>query len=191
MTLLSLEHIVGTNGYYIDDKTLQIWSFKQDYKNGKLLKGYYNKKGYIEFIFYINGKRKHILYHHIIVMMFIKSDYDSKKEEIDHVDRNRTNNCIENLSVVSRSENQRNKSSMNEKLFNFVDNIGNYLVINEEAKIYYSLEYDKFYMYIHQSDKFKELREHIYNNYPCIIYGYNNKLYKFSTTKFRKNLKKQ
>ena len=48
MTLLSLEKIVGCKGYYIDDKTLQIWSFKQDYKNGKLLKPNINKKdGYI------------------------------------------------------------------------------------------------------------------------------------------------
>ena len=47
MTLLSLEHIVGCEGYYIDDKDLKIYSFKQDYKNGKLLKPFINKNGYI------------------------------------------------------------------------------------------------------------------------------------------------
>ena len=36
MTLLSIEHIVGTNGYYIDDETLQIYSFKhKKYEHGK------------------------------------------------------------------------------------------------------------------------------------------------------------
>ena len=38
MTLLSLEHIVGCEGYYIDDQDLKIWSFKQNNKNGKLMK---------------------------------------------------------------------------------------------------------------------------------------------------------
>ena len=60
MTLLSLEHIVGCEGYYIDDNTLQIYSFKQDYKNGKLLKPHIKKDGYIKYQFYINGKRKYI-----------------------------------------------------------------------------------------------------------------------------------
>lgn len=191
MTLLSLKDIVGCDDYYIDDKTLQIWSFKQDYKNGKLLKGHYDSNGYTNYYFYVNGIRKFIYYHKIIVKMFIKKDYDSNKEEIDHKDHNRTNNSIENLCVVSRIENQRNRPSMNGKLFNFVDNIGRSLIINEEAKIYYSLEYDKFYMYIPHTNKYKELRECIHNGYPSIRYGYNYKNYIFHTTKFRKNLNKK
>ena len=78
--------------------------------------------------------------------MFINPNFDSTKEEIDHKDRNPKNNSIENLAVVSRSENQRNKSAYKGKLFNFVNDIGNYLVINEDAGIFYSLENDKFYM---------------------------------------------
>lgn len=192
MTLLSLKDIVGCDDYYIDDKTLQIWSFKQDYKNGKLMKGKYEKDGYLRYQFRVNGKYKYIFYHVIIVKMFIKSDYDSNKEEIDHCDHNRTNNSIENLCVVSRSENKRNMSrSWNGKLFNFVDNIGKSLVINEEAEIYYSLEYDKFYMFINQTKKYKELHEHIHHGCPVINYKYNNKNYEISTIKFRNNLNKK
>ena len=157
MTLLSLEHIVGTNGYYIDDQDLKIWSFKQDYKNGKLMKGSYTKYGYIQYNFFVNGKRKYIFYHVIIVKMFIKPNYDYKKEDIDHKNHNRQDNSIENLCVVSRSENCRNMSiSGNGKEFNYVNDIGNSLIINEEAKIYYSLDLDKFYMYINQTNKYKE-----------------------------------
>lgn len=192
MTLLSLEHIVGTNGYYIDDQTLQIYSFKQKNKNGKLKKGFYDKDGYIIYNFYVNGKYKNIHYHTIIVKMFIKSDYDSKNEEIDHLDHNRTNNCIENLCVVSRSENQKNISrSWNGKDFNFVDNIGKSLVINEDAGIFYSLDYDKFFMYISHTNKFKELHENLHHGYYRVAYCYNNKRYEFSATKFRKNLNKK
>ena len=191
MTLLSLKDIVGCDGYYIDDKTLQIWSFKQDYENGKLMKGHY-KNGYIQYCFYVNGKHKYIFYHKIIVKMFIKKDYDSKKEEIDHCDHNRTNNSIENLCVVSRSENLRNKSrSRTGKQYNYVDNIGKSLVINEEAKIYYSLEFDKFYMYIEHTNKYRELHEYIHHGYPSVSYYYNNKKHEIGTTNFRKNLNKK
>ena len=61
MTLLSIEHIVGCEGYYIDDDTLQIWSFKNN-NNGKLMKGSYDKNGYLRYHFYVNGKYKKIFY---------------------------------------------------------------------------------------------------------------------------------
>ncbi len=190
MTLLSLKDIVGCDDYYIDDKTLQIWSFKKN-KNGKLMKGKYDKGGYIQYNFCVNGKHKYIFYHKIIVKMFIKPDFDSKKEEIDHKNHDKNDNSIDNLCVVSRSENQRNTSRSRTKQFNFVDNIGKSLVINEEAGIYYSLEYDKFYMFINHTNKFKEVHECICNGYPYIQYSYNNKKHMFRTTKFRKNLNKK
>ena len=193
MTLLSLEKIVGCNDYYIDDEDLKIWSFKRNNKNGKLLKPQIKKDGYIYYHFWVNGKGKKILYHHIIVKMFINPNFDSTKYDIDHLNHDRQDNTIENLAVVSRSENIRNssKSAKNGKKFNFVDNIGRSLTINEEAQIYYSLELDKFFMYINQTNKFKELHENLHHGYPCIYYKYNYKSYEFSTTKFRKNLNKK
>ena len=193
MVLISLKDITKCDDYYIDDKTLQIYSFKQKkYTDGKLLKPQINNNGYIRYHFFVNGKYKKIYYHHIIVKMFIKSDYDSAKYDIDHMDRNKLNNSIENLAVVSRSDNIKNMSkSRTGKKFNFVDNIGNYLVINEEAKIYYSLDLDKFYMYINQTNKFKELHENLHHGNYCVAYCYNNKRYELSTTYFRKNLNKQ
>lgn len=193
MTLLSLEKIVGCKGYYIDDKTLQIYSFKNNNKNGKLLKGHYSKNDYIQYCFYVNGKRKLIYYHVIIVKMFIKTNFDPQKEQIDHKNHDNNDNSIDNLCVVTSSENCRNRSSKNGKDFNFVNDIGRSLIIDKEAKIYYSLEYNKFYMFINHTNKYKELHEHIRKDdyLPYIAYKYNNKYYYFRTTNFRKNLKKQ
>ena len=191
MTLISLKAVVGCEGYYIDDETFQIYSFKQDYKNGKLMKPSVDNRGYFNYCFRVNGKVKKISLHYIIVKMFIKTDFDSKKEEVDHLNHNKLDNSIENLKVVSRSENQRNKSAYKGKLFNFVNDIGNYLVINEDAGIFYSLENDKFYMFINQTKKYKELHEQLHHGYPCIRYKYNNKSYELSTTYFRKNLHKK
>ena len=192
MVLISLKDITNCNDYYIDDETLQIYSFKyKKYTEGKLLKPSINRDGYIFYRFCMNGKVKNILYHHIIVKMFINPNFDSTKEEIDHKDCNKLNNNIDNLCVVSHLENQRNRSSKNGKKFNFVNDIGRSLIINEDAKIYYSLDYDKFYMYINHTNKFKELHECLDKGISYIAYKYNNKQHKFSVNKFRKNLNKQ
>ena len=191
MTLLSLEKIVGCEGYYIDDENLQIYSFKNNNKNGKLLKPQIRKDGYICYDVCVNGRNKHILYHHIIVKMFINPDYDSSKNDIDHINHNRQDNRIENLAVVTRLENKRNTSSYNGKEFNFIDDIGNSLIINEDAKIYYSLDYDKFYMYINHTNKYRELHECLNKGYPYIKYNYNNKQHSINVNKFKKSLNKQ
>ena len=191
--LVSLKDILGCEDYYIDDETFQIVSFKQKkYTDGKILKPHIRKDGYIQYVFKINGKCKNILLHHIIVKLFIDKNFDSSKSEVDHKNRNKQDNSIENLAIVSHSENNRNKSTYKDKEFNFVDDIKKSLVINEDAGIYYSVDYDKFFMFIEHTKKFKEL--HVFLNHgknPSIRYQYNNKCYMFSIDKFKKSLKQQ
>ena len=189
--LVSLKDIVGCEDYYIDDQTFQIVSFKQKkYTEGKILKPTINSSGYIQYRFNINGKQRKILLHHIIVKLFIDPNFDPNKSEVDHMNHNKQDNSIDNLFIVSRSDNCRNMSkSGNGKEFIFVDNIGNSLVINEDAGIYYSLDYDNFYMYIQHTNKFKELHVFLNNGKnPSIIYRYNNKQHKFSIDKFKKSI---
>ena len=152
-----------------------------------------NNRGYVFHKFYINGKQKNICLHQIIVKLFIDPTFDSSKSEVDHKNHNKQDNSIDNLCIVNRSENQRNISkSWNGKEFNYVDDIGEKLVINAEAQIYYSLDLDKFYMKITQSGKFKELHVYLNNGKnPSIIYKYNNKKHMFSIDKFKKSLNKQ
>ena len=190
--LVSLKDIVGTEDYYIDNTTFQIVSFKQKkYEQGRIITPNINK-GYIDYRFNVNGKRKHIYLHHIIVKLFIDPNFDSNKFEIDHKNHNRQDNSIDNLCIVSRSENIRNASSKNGKEFNYISDIGNALIIDEEAQIYYSLDLDKFYMLIEHTNKYKEL--HVFLNHgknPSIQYKYNNKQHSFSIDKFKKSLNKQ
>ena len=189
--LVFLKEIKNCEDYYIDDKTFQIVSFKnKKYEQGRILKPDI-RNGYIYYDFRINGKRKHIYLHHIIVKLFIDKNFDSRKNVIDHKDHNRTNNIIDNLCIVSQSENSRNMSSKNGVKFNYVDNIEKSLVINAEAGIYYSLDLDKFYMLINHTGKYKELHMCLKNGLPYIRYKYNNKQYQFSINKFKKSLNKQ
>ena len=149
MTLISLKDIVGCEDYYIDDTTFQIVSFKQKkYTEGKILKPRIRKDGYIDYHFRVNGKYKYIFLHHLIVKLFIDKNFDSTKFEVDHKNRNKLDNSIDNLCIVSHSENNRNKSTYKGKEFNYIDDIGKSLVINADAGIYYSLELDKFFMFI-------------------------------------------
>jgi hypothetical protein len=55
-----------------------------------------------------NGKRKMYLVHRLVLTLF-KSDCPNGYE-CDHIDRNKTNNCIDNLHWVTRYENIMNRS---------------------------------------------------------------------------------
>lgn len=192
--LVSLKDIVGCEDYYIDDQTFQVVSFKQKkYEQGRILKPHIRKDGYIIYRFNVNGKQREIFLHVIIVKLFIDKNYDTTKFDVDHKDHNRTNNSIDNLCIVNRIENNRNASkSWNGVEFNYIDDIGEKLVINEEAQIYYSLDLDKFYMYIQHTNKYKELHVYLNNGKnPSIRYQYNNKQYQFSINKFKKSLKQE
>tara|TARA_R110000803_G_C11823339_1_gene302253 strand:- start:43 stop:516 length:474 start_codon:yes stop_codon:yes gene_type:complete len=69
-----------------------------------------NENGYYTFELIYNNKRKRYKYHRV-VYKFNNRDWDmtcSYDNDIDHIDNNRTNNNIENLRVLNRSENNQN-----------------------------------------------------------------------------------
>ena len=60
-----------------------------------------------------NDNKRKIYYYHRVVYKFNNRDWDityTPDNEIDHIDNCKTNNNIENLRVVNRSENGQNKS---------------------------------------------------------------------------------
>ena len=54
-----------------------------------------------------NGDRKKILVHRLIALAFLKNPHN--KKEVDHIDRNKLNNCASNLRWSTHTENQINK----------------------------------------------------------------------------------
>ena len=73
----------------------------------KLLKGTVDN-GYKRFCLRNdNGDRKKILGHRLIALAFLKNPHN--KKEVDHIDRNKLNNCVSNLRWSTHTENQINK----------------------------------------------------------------------------------
>ena len=127
-------------------------------------------KGYIQVA--LNGKpyRKHRL----IAEQFIPNDDPLHKTEVDHINRNRSDNHIENLRWVSNSENQKNKTSHCGVEYTFVDDIDvDSIVITDYGKhkfdeYYYDQTVDKFYFW--NGIKYREL--HINENKKGLKFVY-------------------
>ena len=67
-----------------------------------------DKGGYYCIVLCKDGKQKHFSIHRLIALAFIPNP--DNKPCIDHINRNKSDNRIENLRWVTKSENQRNQS---------------------------------------------------------------------------------
>ena len=77
-------------------------------KFGRIITGKCDTKGYNWVLLYKNSKPKKKYIHRLICEYFL--DGFDPDLEIDHIDRNRQNNNLNNLRCVSRSENNRNRT---------------------------------------------------------------------------------
>jgi hypothetical protein len=75
-------------------------------KTGYITKGSKTKKGYLKVGLYKDKKRKLFYVHRLVALNFLENP--ENKPEVDHIDRNKQNNRIENLKWATNSENQIN-----------------------------------------------------------------------------------
>tara|TARA_R110000822_G_C14996539_1_gene460281 strand:- start:60 stop:551 length:492 start_codon:yes stop_codon:yes gene_type:complete len=96
----------------------KLWVWRERWGKRKLKNPYWyelkgkinNKTGYKSL--HINYR---YFYYHRLVYLIHNPDWDiddsSQANSIDHIDRNKLNNCIENLRVVTHAENQWNRNA--------------------------------------------------------------------------------
>ena len=86
--------------------------------NGRIIKESLNKTiGYITC--YLTNHKQYYK-HRLIAQQWIPNP--DNLQQIDHINRNRTDNHISNLRWISRSENCKNKTSIHNVIYEYVDN---------------------------------------------------------------------
>ena len=87
----------------LDYPSYEVSNQGQVRRNGKILKNTINSKGYETIVLWNNGIRKLKKIHRLVAEAFIPNPNQLK--EVDHIDRNKTNNVVSNLRWTTRSEN--------------------------------------------------------------------------------------
>jgi len=72
------------------------------HRSGQMKAPHDNGNGYLNYL--IDGK--HIYIHRLVALTFIPNP--ENKEQVDHIDGNKANNCVDNLRWATRSENLHN-----------------------------------------------------------------------------------
>ena len=94
--------IKGYPDYQVSDQG-RVWNAKTQ----RMLKPSIRPNGYFQVnMVAANGLRKKEYIHRLVALTFIENP--DNKPQIDHIDRDRGNNTVNNLRWVSSSENQRN-----------------------------------------------------------------------------------
>lgn len=87
-------------------------------RTGKLMKPRKNEKGYLRIGLTKNGKQKCMRVHRLVAQAFIPNP--ENKPEVNHIDFNKENNCVNNLEWVTCKENSDhsfgNRKRSNEKI---------------------------------------------------------------------------
>ena len=77
-------------------------------QTGRVLRLCEDRYGYYMVDLYNQGRRSHCKVHRLVCQAFI--DPIPEGYEVDHINHDRTNNVVSNLRIVSKSEQQRNKT---------------------------------------------------------------------------------
>lgn len=95
-------------------------------RTGKLMKPRKNEKGYLRISLTTNGKQKCMRVHRLVAQAFIPNP--ENKPEVNHIDFDKENNCVNNLEWVTGKENTNhslgNRKRSNEKNYKNISNTG-------------------------------------------------------------------
>lgn len=111
-----MKDIIGYEGLYSITSCGKVWS----YRSKKFLKPQNNNKGYLQIMLHKDGNCESKKIHRLVAEAYLlnPNNYDT----VDHIDFNKTNNCVNNLQWMSRRENSRKKRNVGSKKIYCLEN---------------------------------------------------------------------
>lgn len=94
-----MKDIKGYEGLYAVTSCGKVWS----YKNKKFLKPRSTKQGYLRVCLYKKGEPQDFYIQRLVAEAYLENP--NNYDEVSHLDETRNNNCVNNLSWVSKKEN--------------------------------------------------------------------------------------
>lgn len=93
---ISTSYYITENGKCYNNNTGKFLKGQKHYKNGYI---FYN-------LTMPNGRRTRQYAHRLVALVYLPND-DKNKTEVNHIDGNKLNNCVDNLEWVTPTENQQ------------------------------------------------------------------------------------
>lgn len=94
-----MRDIPGYEGLYAVTSCGKVWS----YYRKKFIAFNHTKNGYLEALLSKGGVRKHYQVHRLVAMTYIPNP--EGLSDVNHIDENKSNNCVGNLQWMSRKQN--------------------------------------------------------------------------------------
>ena len=112
----------------------RIWSeYLQDF-----MKPYYSKGGYLRVKVNFGDRNKKFMVHRLVALAFIENSNPDIFTQVDHIDCNRTNNCVENLRWVTPKQNTQHSLKLGNRdwyRYKFINSLtGDVLTFSNAAK---------------------------------------------------------
>jgi hypothetical protein len=108
----STEGKIRSVGFYKQYRSHRQWNASRELSPSD------NLRGYLQCVLYIKGKPKTFKVHRLVASAFLANK--ENLPQINHKDKNRKNNCVENLEWCTASKNVEHSFSKSYKLTNLI-----------------------------------------------------------------------